>query len=104
MKLLSYDPEAMVLEVQMLGGRMTLTVDEACEYGRYPYHTALELRELMVGLGLKVPEVPKSLNLSPAPIEPKKKLTEEQAKEAAANQAAYERAMAERRKNRKVKK
>lgn len=93
----------MVLEVEMLGGRMTLTVDEACEYGRYPYHTALELREVLVGLGLKVPDVPKSLNLSPAG-KPKGKLTEEQQKEAAANQAAYERAMAERRKTKKVKK
>lgn len=95
----------MVLEVQMLGGRMTLTVDEACEYGRYPYHTALELRDVLVGLGLKdIPDVPKSLNLSQAPTKPKPKLTEEQAKEAAANQAAYERAMAERRKTKKVKK
>lgn len=102
MKLLSYDPEAMVLEVEMLGGRMTLTVDEASEYGRYPYHTALELRELMVGLGLKVPEVPKSLNLSPAG-KPKPALTDEQAKEAAANQAAYERAMKDRRNTKKVK-
>jgi len=104
MKLLSYDPEAMVLEVQMLGGRMTLTAQEACEYGRYPYHTAIELRDVLVGLGLKdIPEVPKSLNLSPAG-KPKEKLTDEQAKEAAANQAAYERAMAERRKTKKVKK
>lgn len=95
----------MVLEVQMLGGRMTLTAQEACEYGRYPYHTALELRDVLVGLGLKdIPDVPESLNLSPAPIEPKPELTEEQAKEAAANQAAYERAMAERRKTKKVKK
>ena len=104
MKLLSYDPEAMVLEVEMLGGRMALTVDEASEYGRYPYHTAIELREVLVGLGLKVPEVPKSLNLSNAPVKPKPALTDEQAKEAAANQAAYERAMAERRKTKKVKK
>lgn len=103
MKLLSYDTEAMVLEVEMLGGRMTLTVDEASEYGRYPYHTALELREVMVGLGLKVPEVPKSLNLSNAPVKPKPELTEEQAKEAAANQAAYEKAMKDRRNTKKVK-
>ena len=87
----------------MLGGRMTLTVDEALDYGRYPYHTALELRDVLVEAGVKAPEVPKSLNVALTPNAEKKKLTEDEQKEADRNQAAYEKAMAERRKNKKVK-
>ncbi len=88
----------------MLGGRMTLTVDEALDYGRYPYHTALELRDVLVEAGVKAPEVPKSLNVTHSPKEPKKVLTEDEQKEAAANQAAYEKAIQARRATKKVKK
>lgn len=104
MKLISFDSEAKVLEVQMLGGRMTLTVDEALDYGRYPYHTALELRELLVGVGVDAPEVPDSLNVALAPKEARKALTEDEQKEAARNQEAYEKAMKARRATKKVKK
>jgi len=88
----------------MLGGRMTLTVDEALDYGRYPYHTALELRDVLVEAGVKAPEVPDSLNVAVAPKEARKALTEDEQKEAARNQEAYEKAMKARRATKKVKK
>lgn len=104
MKLISYDSDKAVIEVEMLGGRMALTVEEAIDYGRYPYHTAIELRGVLLGLGIEAPDVPESLDLAREPGKPKPKLTDEEQREADARQAAYERQMEERRKNRKVKK